>query len=164
LFIVIDENYHSQLEEMQDKEMLHGLGSKVSSNSCEQRFLEYLLNEPKQLFDTSTSPRDGEAWQGEQLEKNRANILEIIQILRTTKVRQCKGKYYDDGKFSAVRAVMHKIYGWNGEREMCTSSREHVSVFHEDPLKIIISLNDFDGKHFSEIADSLEKMYLADRI
>jgi hypothetical protein len=94
---------------MQDKELLHGLGSKVSSNSCEQQFLEYLLNEPKQLFDTSTSPWGGEVWQGGQLEKNRANILEIIQILRTTKMRQCKGKYYDDGKFSAVGAVMHEI-------------------------------------------------------
>ena len=50
-------------------------------------------------------------------------------------------------------------YSWNGEREMCTSSRKHVSVFHEDTLKIIIALNDFDGKHFSEIADSLEKTY-----
>jgi hypothetical protein len=79
--------------------------------------------------------------------------------LRTTKVRQCKGKYYDDGKFCAVGAAMHEIYSWNGEREMCTSSKEHVSVFHEDTLKIIITLNDFDGKHFSEIADSLEKMY-----
>jgi hypothetical protein len=40
--------YHSQLEESQDKELLNGLGSIVSSNNCEQQFLEYLLNEPKQ--------------------------------------------------------------------------------------------------------------------
>jgi hypothetical protein len=102
--------YHSQLEESQDKELLNGLGSIVSSNNCEQQFLEYLLNEPKQLFDTSTSSRDGGAWYGEQLEKNRVNILEIIQILRSTKVRQCKGQYYDDGKFSAAGAVMHDIW------------------------------------------------------
>ena len=149
---------------MQDKEVLHGLGSKVSSNSCEQQFLEYLLNESKQLLDTFTSPRGGEAWQGEHLEKNRANILEIIQILRTTKVRQCKGKYYDDGKFCAVGAVMHEIYGWDWDWEVHIPNRELVSIFHGGILKTILDLNDHDAKSFCEIADALEKMYLADRI
>ena len=101
--------YHSQLEEMQDKEQLNGLEVKDQATATNNSFSKYLINESKQLLDTFTSLQDGEAWQGEQLEKSRANISEIIQKLRTTKVRQCKGKYYDDGKFCAVGAVMHEI-------------------------------------------------------
>jgi hypothetical protein len=63
--------YNSQSAKIQDKELLAGLGSNIANtnNSCEQKFLECSYNELKQLFDTSTSSRDGGAWYGEQLEK-----------------------------------------------------------------------------------------------
>jgi len=63
--------YNSQSAKIQDKNLLTGLESKVLSNSCDKQFAEYLGNEPKQLFVTSTSPQDGGAWYEEQLEKKR---------------------------------------------------------------------------------------------
>jgi hypothetical protein len=61
--------YNSQSAKIQDKELLTGLGNNIANNSCEQKLLECSYNELKQLFDTSTSSRDGRAWYGEQLEK-----------------------------------------------------------------------------------------------
>jgi hypothetical protein len=39
-------------------------------------------------------------------------------------------------------AVLHEKYGWNVDREVCTSNREPGTIFHGDILKTIIYLND----------------------
>jgi hypothetical protein len=96
--------------------------------------------------------------------KEMCDVSEIIQILRSTNVKQCKGQYYDDGKYCAAGAVLHEKYGWDGDWIVRIQNRELVSIFHEGILKTILDLNDRDAKSFSEIADALEKMYLADRI
>ena len=79
-------------------------------------------------------------------------------------MNQCKGQYYDDGKYCAAGAVLHEKYGWNGDWIVRIPNRELVSIFHGGILKTILDLNDRDAKSFCEIADALEKMYLADRI
>lgn len=81
----------------------------------------------------------------------------------TSKVEQCEGEYYDYGKFCAAGAVMHEKYGWYGKREVRIPNRELMSIFHGGILKTILDQND-DGKFYCEVADSLEKMYLVDRI
>jgi hypothetical protein len=98
--------------------------------------------------------------------KEMCDVSEIIQILRSTNVNQCKGQYYDDGKYCATGAAMHEKYGWYGKREVCIPNRElmSMSIFHGGIWNTILDLNDRDAKSFSEIADALEKMYLADRI
>ena len=62
-----------------------------------------------------------------------------------------------------VQCCMRK-YGWDGDWIVRIPNRELVSIFHGGILKTILDLNDRDAKSFSEIADALEKMYLADRI
>lgn len=79
-------------------------------------------------------------------------------------MKQCKGQYYDDGKYCAAGAVLHEKYGWDGDWIVRIQNRELVSIFHGGILKTILDLNDRDTKSFSEIADALEKRYLADRI
>src|SRR4029079_19211571 len=96
--------------------------------------------------------------------KEMCDVSEIIQILRSTNVKQCKGQYYDDGKYCAAGAVLHEKYGWDGDWIVRIQNRELVSIFHGDILKTILDLNDRDTKSFSEIADALEKRYLADMI
>jgi len=96
--------------------------------------------------------------------KEMCDVSEIIQILRSTNVNQCKGQYYDDGKYCAADAVLHEKYGWNGDWIVRIPNRELISIFHGGILKTILDLNDRDAKSFCEIADALEKMYLADRI
>ena len=154
--------YNSQSAKIQDKELLTGLESKVTNNELKNCFCSY--NELKRLFDTSSPSGDGEAWYGEQLEKKCVDVSEIIQILRSTNVKQCKGQYYDDGKYCAAAAVLHGEYGWDGDWIVRIPNRELVSIFHGGILKTILDLNDRDTKSFSEIADALEKRYLADRI
>ena len=99
-----------ELEGTQNNDLLRELRSIVTGDSSGQQASEYLCDEPKQFF-YAHSP-DATAWYREQQEKRCIHISEIVQILRTTKVQQFRGKYYNDGKFCAL-AIMHEKYGWD---------------------------------------------------
>ena len=74
--------YTSQPKEIQYKDLLNGLKSKVSSNSYEQQVANYLGNQPKQLFDISKSS----------------------DIVAYNQSKQCNDKYHYGGKFCAAGA------------------------------------------------------------
>jgi hypothetical protein len=158
---------------MQNEEMITKPRSRVSENgSIGQEVSGYLGHEPKQFFDTSFL-QDASLWYGKQQEKKHTEISEIIGILRMTKLQQCRGKYHDHGKFCALGAIMHEKYGWNGfdypfehksfahQYLVKVSAQRHlVRILGDVILHKIMSLNDHEGKSFSEIADWLEKNYL----
>lgn len=45
-------------------------------------------------------------------------------------MKQCKGQYYDDGKYCAAGAVLHEKYGWDVDWIVRIPNRELVSIFH----------------------------------
>jgi hypothetical protein len=159
----------SQLSGMQNEEMITKPKGRVSDNSRGQEVSGCLDHEPKRSFDTSFL-QDDSLWYRKQQEKKHTEISEIIEILRMTKLQQCRGKYYDHGKFCALGAIMHEKYGWNGfdysfehksfvyQHLVKVSAQRHlVRILGDVVLHKIMSLNDDDGKSFSEIADWLEK-------
>jgi len=163
----------SQLSGIQNEEMITKPKGRVSDNSSiGQEVSGCLDHEPKQFFDTSFL-QDPSLWYRKQQEEEYTEISEIIGILRMTKLQQCRGKYYDQGKFCALGAIMHEKYGWNGfdypfehkssayQYLVKISAQRHlVRILGDVVLHKIMSLNDQEGKSFSEIADWLEKNYL----
>ena len=153
------ESNNSQLSGMQNEEMMITKSkSRVSDNSRgEQLAAGCLGHEPKQFFDASFL-LDAALWYRKQQEKKFTHICEIIQILRTTKLQQCRCNCYNNGKFCALGAIMHEKYGWNGYEP---SAYQQLNTLLDHNTRFdIMSLNDRDGKSFSEIADWLEKNYL----
>ena len=149
---------HTQLEGLQkNEEPLNGLESKPRRKSMGEKLDEYLeeldeylyANLKKHFFDTPYT-LDGEFYQ-------------IIQILRTTKLQQCRGHYYNNRKFCALGAIMHEKYGWNGNDDFGFDLllQQLVTILGGDMmLSKMEQLNDSNGKSFSEIADWLETIYL----
>ncbi len=152
----------SPLSVMQNEEWISKLESTVSDESSEQQFARCRSDLPTDFFNTSCL-LDTALHYVKQQEKKRTDICEIIQILRMTKLQQCRGKYYDNGKFCALGAIMHEKYGWNGSDNSSlgygTSVHQQMATIlgNDAVVNKIISLNDYDGKSFSEIADWLEK-------
>ena len=72
-------------------------------------------------------------------------------------MKQCKGQYYDDGKYCAAGAVLHEKYGWDGDWIVRIQNRELVSIFHGGILKTILDLNDHDAKSFCENSRCVRK-------
>jgi len=121
-------------------------------NIAEQVDQYLYANLKKHYFDTPYT-LDGEFYQ-------------IIRILRTTKLQQCRGDYINETKFCALGAIMHEKYGWNGNYHFGFNQlyQELVTILgNEAILSKIIELNDSYGKSFSEIADWLETIYLEKR-
>lgn len=145
---------YSPLEWLQNEEPLSELESKPRRNSKkDEQVGKYLHDNPKeQSFDTPFT-LDGEFYQ-------------IIQILRTTKLQECKGSYHnDDRKFCEAGAIMHENYSWDGNDNLgleLLSQQLTTILGNEAILSRIIELNDSDRKSFSEIADWLETIYSAE--
>src|SRR5690349_13085335 len=91
--LVLMEAY-SQVEGFQNVEPLSELERKPRRKNIAElvdRYLYAILE--KHYFDTPYT-LDGEFYQ-------------IIQILRTTKLQQCRGNYINERKFCALGAIMH---------------------------------------------------------
>ena len=71
--------YTSQPKEIQYKDLLNGLQSKVSSNSYEQQVANYLDNQPKQLFDISKSSDIVAYNQSKQCNENIIMVVNFAQ-------------------------------------------------------------------------------------
>ena len=150
----------SQLEGMQDEEHLYERSNRLVRDSGRVQVTGSLRREVKQFFYTSCSP-----WHGERQEMNRIHISDIIQLLRTTKLQQCRGIYHHGRRFCTLGAIMHEKYGWYGHDSgfICEIKQQLCAIFGENAIcSKIIALNDQDGKSFSQIADWLERSYLAD--
>ena len=111
----LESNNNSQVSGMQNEEMMITKPkSRASDNGRGQQVAAGRLGlESKQFFDTSFL-LDAALRYRKQQEKKYTEISEIIEILRMTKLQQCRGKYYDHGKFCALGLIMHEKYGWNG--------------------------------------------------
>jgi hypothetical protein len=150
LAMLIPMGPYSQSERVRNEEPLNELESNPRRKSMGEQLDEYLYaNLKKHYFDTPYT-LDGEFYQ-------------IIQILRTTKLRQCRGHYYNNRKFCALGAIMHEKYGWNGNDDFGFDllRQQLVTILGNDMvLSKMEELNDSYGKSFSEIADWLETIYL----
>ena len=144
---------YPQVEGFQTVEPLSELERKARRKNIAEQVDQYLYaNLKKQYFDTPYT-LDGEFYQ-------------IIRILRTTKLQQCRGDYINERKFCALGAIMHEKYGWNGNYhfEFNQLYKELSTILGDEAMLYkIIELNDSYGKSFSEIADWLESIYLEKR-
>jgi len=139
---------HTRLEGVQNEVPLNELESKPRRKNIAELVDQYLYAIlEKHYFDTPFT-LDGEFYQ-------------IIQILRTTKLQQCRGNYINERKFCALGAIMHEKYGWNGNYHFDQLYKELATILGDEAMLYkIIELNDSYGKSFSEIADWLETIYL----
>jgi hypothetical protein len=104
--MMVKYNSQLELEGMQNNGLLSELRSIAAGDSSVLQGAEYLCDESKQFFDTFYS-QDAAAFYRERQEKKRIDISEIVQILRTTKVQQCRGKYHNDRKL-CTWAIKHE--------------------------------------------------------
>ncbi|MDQ3967145.1 MAG: hypothetical protein M3275_01970 [Thermoproteota archaeon] len=147
---------------MQNEEMMKTKPkSRASDNSSGQQVAGWLDPESKQFFDTTSYLLHAKSRHRKPQEKKWIDFSEIIQILRMTKLQQCKRQYHNDGKFCALGAILHEKYGWNGFSnpfgyESSSPRQQLLTILGDAVICKIASLND-DGKSFSEIADWLEK-------
>jgi hypothetical protein len=141
---------YSQVEGFQNEDPLNKLESKPRRKSMGEELDEYLYdNLKKHCFDTPYT-LDGEFYQ-------------IIRILRTTKLQQCRGDYINERKFCALGAIMHEKYGWDGNYHFGFNllHKQLATILGDEAMLYkIIELNDSYGKSFSEIADWLETIYV----
>jgi hypothetical protein len=141
---------YTEPERVQNEEPLNELKSKPRHKNIAEQVDEYLYANLKKHYFDAPYTLDGEFYQ-------------IIQILRTTKLQQCRGHYYNNRKFCALGAIMHEKYGWNGNDDFGFDllRQQLVTILGGDMmLSKMEQLNDSNGKSFSEIADWLETIYL----
>ena len=116
--------YNSQLSGIQNEGPSSELGNRDEEYSIRLRATAlYGMN---LNLSNSSSP-----WCREQQEKKRIiDISEIIHILRTTKLQQCKDSWYNTKKFCAIGAIMHEKYGWDGNDSLGFKPQTCKKHFH----------------------------------
>ena len=146
----LERGAYTEPERVQNEEPLNEPESIPMRKSMGEQLDEYLYANLKKHYFDAPYTLDGEFYQ-------------IIQILRTTKLQQCRGDYYNNTKFCALGAIMHEKYGWNGNDDIGFDllRQQLVTILGGDMmLSKMEQLNDSNGKSFSEIADWLETIYL----